>query len=127
MYLLFIHRIDQRSQRDDDQHDRLCHSDQVLIAYSGFEHLEHTLSHDTSGCCSTASPVAVRTLSFADFARMFLYTETTDMASTVQPDRKLMLLTLMTPTASSTGLIMTPPPIPQIDPAIDDRILTAKK
>src|SRR5699024_892193 len=73
-----------------------------------------------------ASPVAVRTLSFADFARIFLYTETTDIASTVHPDRKLILLTLMTPTASSTGLMITPPPIPQIEPAIEDRILTAK-
>ena len=58
---------------------------------------------------------------------MFLYTETRDMQSTVHPERKLMLLTLMIPVASRTGLMMTPPPIPQMEPAVQDRILTAKK
>ena len=38
--------------------------------------------------------------------------------STVQPDRKLIEETLITPKASSTGLMMTPPPIPQILPII---------
>ena len=64
---------------------------------------------------------------FAAPERMFRYTETTVIHSTVQPERKLMLLTLMIPIASSTGLMMTPPPIPHIEPTIDDKILTAKK
>ena len=48
------------------------------------------------------------------------------MASTVHPERKLMLLTLMMPVASNTGLMMTPPPIPHIEPASEERILTKK-
>ncbi len=38
------------------------------------------------------------------------------MVSTVHPDRKLMVATSRTPTASNAGLMMTPPPIPQIAP-----------
>lgn len=48
------------------------------------------------------------------------------MASTVQPDRKLMPDTLKTPVASNTGLIITPPPMPQIAPTIEDPMLTRK-
>jgi hypothetical protein len=46
------------------------------------------------------------------------------MASTVQPDRKLMVETLKTPNASSVGFMITPPPIPQIAPAMDAPKLT---
>ena len=38
------------------------------------------------------------------------------MDSTVRPERKLMALTLMMFMASSTGLMMTPPPMPQMPP-----------
>ena len=41
--------------------------------------------------------------------------------STVQPERKLITDTLSTPNASSTGLIITPPPIPHIAPTIEAR------
>ena len=74
----------------------------------------------------TARAVAMRISILAVPARRFFQTDTTDMASTVHPERKLMLLTPMTPVASSTGLMITPPPIPQTDPAVQDRMLTAK-
>gem|GEM_PF-5062239 len=48
------------------------------------------------------------------------------MESTVQPERKLMLLTLITPAASSTGLMITPPPTPQIPPMTEADRLTKK-
>ncbi len=41
-----------------------------------------------------------------------------DMAMTVQPDRKVTVATDMTPVASSTGLMMMPPPMPQMVPRI---------
>lgn len=41
------------------------------------------------------------------------------MESTVQPDRKLIVATGKSPVASSTGLTITPPPIPQIAPIVD--------
>lgn len=47
------------------------------------------------------------------------------MESTVHPDRKETVVTAMTPVASSTGLIITPPPIPQIAPTTDEKKQTA--
>ena len=41
------------------------------------------------------------------------------MHKTVQLDRKLIVETLKTPKASKTGLMITPPPIPQIAPAME--------
>lgn len=41
------------------------------------------------------------------------------MDKTVQPDKKLMIETSMTPNASMTGLMMTPPPMPQMAPMVD--------
>ena len=41
------------------------------------------------------------------------------MDSTVQPDRKETLATSIIPSASSTGLMITPPPIPQTLPIAD--------
>lgn len=49
------------------------------------------------------------------------------MDSTVQPDKKLMADTVSSPSMSSTGLITTPPPIPQMAPATLARRLTKKK
>ena len=49
------------------------------------------------------------------------------MVSTVHPDRKLMVATSRTPTASNAGLMMTPPPIPQIAPAMEAPKLTIRK
>ena len=43
------------------------------------------------------------------------------MAMTVQPDRKVMVETDIRPVASSTGLMMIPPPIPQIVPMMQAR------
>ncbi len=40
------------------------------------------------------------------------------MDKTVQPDKKLMTETSMTPNASMTGLMMTPP-MPQMAPMVD--------
>jgi len=40
------------------------------------------------------------------------------MARTVQPERKLMAETLRPDTASTTGLMITPPPIPEIAPDV---------
>ena len=42
------------------------------------------------------------------------------------PDRKLMALTDMSPSASSTGLMITPPPMPQMPPIVDAQRHTAK-
>ena len=47
--------------------------------------------------------------------------------STVQPDRKLMVLTSATRNKSRTGLIITPPPIPQIAPVTEDKKLINKQ
>ena len=41
------------------------------------------------------------------------------MAKTVQPERKLMVPGKSAPEASSTGLMITPPPMPQIAPMIE--------
>ena len=49
------------------------------------------------------------------------------MAMTVQPEMKLMAETLMMPMASSTGLIITPPPIPQILPIRQAKSATRKQ
>ena len=46
-------------------------------------------------------------------------TEYVVMASTVHPERKLMVSTLMIPKASKTGLIIMPPPIPHMAPMIE--------
>ena len=40
------------------------------------------------------------------------------MASTVHPDRKLTVATGIPETASSTGLMMTPPPTPLMPPMV---------
>ena len=48
------------------------------------------------------------------------------MESTVSPERKLMALTLITPMASSTGLMITPPPMPQMPPTADAARQTRK-
>lgn len=45
--------------------------------------------------------------------------EQQDIASTVQPDRKLTELTGSSPAASTTGLMITPPPAPTIAPIIE--------
>ena len=46
------------------------------------------------------------------------------MDSTMQPDMKLMVLTEYRPKASSTGLMITPPPMPQMQPITDAKKLT---
>lgn len=43
------------------------------------------------------------------------------MESTVQPDRNDTDAVSIIPDASSAGLIMTPPPIPQMEPAADEK------
>ena len=48
------------------------------------------------------------------------------MESTVHPERKLMVATLARPSISSIGLMITPPPMPQIAPAMDAKKLTQK-
>ena len=48
------------------------------------------------------------------------------MASTVQPDRKLMVATGRPDTASITGLMMTPPPTPLMPPMVVARMATRK-
>ena len=50
---------------------------------------------------------------------LFFKTEYVVIDNTVHPDKKLMAVTSSTPKESSTGLIMTPPPIPQIAPTMD--------
>lgn len=52
-------------------------------------------------------------------------TEYAVMDKTVQPERKLMVETGNAPSASRTGLMMTPPPMPQIAPMIDEKKQTA--
>ena len=47
------------------------------------------------------------------------------MASTVMPDRKLAAFTPMSPSASMAGLMMTPPPMPQVGPRTQARKQTA--
>ena len=47
------------------------------------------------------------------------------MDRTVQPDRKDTVVTLITPVASSTGLMITPPPIPQIAPTTEEKKQTS--
>lgn len=49
------------------------------------------------------------------------------MESTVQPERKLMVGTLARPSTSSTGLMITPPPMPQMAPTTEERKLTTRK
>ncbi len=49
------------------------------------------------------------------------------MDSTVQPDKKLMAATVSSSNRSSTGLMTTPPPMPQMAPTTLARKLTKKK
>ena len=49
------------------------------------------------------------------------------MESTVQPERNWMDARSMVPAASSTGLRMTPPPMPQIAPTTQARKETRKR
>ena len=65
----------------------------------------------------TASRLPVRSSTRWLFRCLIM--DTTDMDKTDSPDRKLMLLTLITPKASSTGLMITPPPMPQIPPMVE--------
>ena len=55
---------------------------------------------------------------------MMLYV---DIQSTVKPERKLIVPAEAKLKESSTGLIITPPPIPHIDPATDARKPTSSK
>ena len=48
------------------------------------------------------------------------------MESTVSPDKKLMVDTLASPHTSRTGLMITPPPMPQMAPATDAKKLTSR-
>ena len=45
--------------------------------------------------------------------------DATDMESTAQPEQKLSVLTGITPSISSTGFIITPPPAPTMEPMVD--------
>lgn len=54
----------------------------------------------------------------SSLAFRFLYTEMSDIANTVNPDRKDTADTFRTDVASSTGLITTPPPILHIPPMV---------
>ena len=49
------------------------------------------------------------------------------MDSTVQPERKLIAATVSRWNRSSTGLMMTPPPMPQMAPTVLASRLTRKK
>lgn len=49
------------------------------------------------------------------------------MDKTVHPDKKLMVATSIIPKASRTGLIITPPPMPQIAPMIEAKKQIRKK
>jgi len=55
-----------------------------------------------------------------------LPTEKQVMLKTVQPERKLAVATGTIDKLSNTGFIITPPPIPQIAPAVLDKKLTKK-
>lgn len=57
---------------------------------------------------------------------MFFPTAYMDMLRTVQPERKLMVDTLAKPKRSSTGLMITPPPMPQTAPMREARELTIR-
>lgn len=54
------------------------------------------------------------------FCLRLLTTDTADIASTVQPDKKLSASTGIILSASVTGFMITPPPIPVIAPVTDD-------
>ena len=64
-----------------------------------------------------ASSVPLRGSTFTSPPRLRSM-EVTVMARTVQPDRKLTVATGMPDTASSTGLMMTPPPTPLMPPTV---------
>ena len=49
------------------------------------------------------------------------------MASTVQPDKKLLVATVARPVTSSSGLMITPPPMPQMAPTMLAARLMIKK
>lgn len=80
------------------------------------------------GC--TAAPMAkgrvVDIFTSIFFSKAERPMDTRDMDSTVHPDKKLTSETLITPVASRIVLINTPPPIPQIEPAMDAKKLTIK-
>ena len=65
----------------------------------------------------TARTLVLRNSTSDSFFRKFFPTFQQDMAITVTPDRKVMVDTDMTPAASSTGLMMMPPPMPQMVPS----------
>ena len=47
---------------------------------------------------------------------------------TMHPDMKLAVLTEKIPKASATGLMITPPPMPQMQPITDEKkLISAKK
>ena len=64
-----------------------------------------------------ASSVPLRGSTFTSPPRLRII-DVMVMAKTVQPDRKLTVATGMPETASSTGLMMTPPPTPLMPPMV---------
>ena len=73
----------------------------------------------------TADPSAIgsmeRTLTVDVLATLFCTSVASDMVKTDTLDRKLTADTLMTPSASTMGLMITPPPIPHSGPSRDAR------
>ena len=72
----------------------------------------------------SASGVPVLKSTVLSCASNPLPTEYKLIESTVQPDKKLIVDTLAIWNKSRVGLMITPPPIPQIAPAVDARKLT---
>lgn len=68
------------------------------------------------------APVAREVLAFRSSLTSSLrprMSDATDMESTAQPEQKLSVLTGITPSISSTGFIITPPPAPTMEPMVD--------
>ena len=120
----FVYRIGKRINCDDCETSGLYTPHHIRVG-SGFLDGSKQLFAETPPIAApSASGVPVLKSTVLSCASNPLPTEYKLIESTVQPDKKLIVDTLAIWNKSRVGLMITPPPIPQIAPAVDARKLT---
>ena len=124
-HLVLIDGVYERADGDDHERRRLHRPGGVRRVEEALHRLNKSFPTRPPIAAPIASGVAVlKSICEAPEMRE-RKTEYAVMDRTVQPERKLMVETGNAPSASRTGLMTTPPPIPQIAPMIDEKKQTA--
>lgn len=120
----FVYRISKRINRNDRQTTGLYAAHHIRIGRASFTAVNNCFPKTPPSAAPNASGVPVLKSTVLSCANNPLPTEYKLIESTVQPDKKLIVDTLVIWNKSRVGLMITPPPIPQIAPAVDARKLT---